>query len=404
MNHPFNELLHQHADRVKVVSLADRAMHTGRRMGRVRNTMAGSLAVALTAGVVGGYLVLSPSASEVTAENAVQGAAGPFEFDVKPVEALVAPTSCQVEVLPVPGGYDSYMTAMDPTGSIIVGRSYPGDGSRAVLLWRDGAVEEVDVPGSDQALYGVNSAGVAVGGSHMDGQDEGRWQPWIYRDGEVSEIPGLEAGIAYDINENGDIVGTQTVEGMDMPFVLPAGAQKPVMLDLPEGAAGGEADSISQDGYIVGYYIDSQAGAYHPYIWQLDGTGQELRMPAGVDPNSHSYADSISGGWVVGYLDSGEQEPVGIRWNLAEGGEPEILDLNDSGAVNSQGWVAGGYRNDAGTGTPAMLTGDARVDLPTLTESSYLSNTARAISEDGKTLAGASSPDAGNTAVYWTCE
>src|SRR3954466_10344111 len=63
-----------------------------------------------------------------------------------------APTACTIAKLPVPKGEMSLVTGGDPTGRYLVGRSYPtGTGTRPILIWHDGVVRQVDIPGDDQA-------------------------------------------------------------------------------------------------------------------------------------------------------------------------------------------------------------------------------------------------------------
>jgi hypothetical protein len=102
------------------------------------------------------------------------------------------PTECKIERLQEPEGSTmSIVTAADPTGRRIASRGYPdgGDFKRSVVIWDDGMPTRVDIPGEDQLLRDINTAGVAVGAS-FDPQTFGPLTPWIYRNGKVSALLG----------------------------------------------------------------------------------------------------------------------------------------------------------------------------------------------------------------------
>lgn len=308
------------------------------------------------------------------------------------------PAGCEIERLPEPPGWPlSLVTGADRTGRYIVGRGYPadpfGDFTRFPVMWFDGQPTLIDVPGIDQVLAAVNSLGVAVGFSF----DELTWThltPWIYRDGEVTALPGVASGNAMGINDRGDVAGNR-MGGAAGPVWWPAGGGGPVDLPLPDGAVSAEARDIDDDGTIVGTYTDADF-ASHAFAWLPDGTTVEIPVPPelGLD----SFARDVRHGWVMGTAGD-----AGYGWHLRTG-ELRVFRQFDFGpdAVNAAGWVVGPV--PAGTGL--LVTDDGELPLPGLTHHGEpLGDIPTEVSDTGRTIAGQALDATGAIrAVRWTCE
>ena len=137
---------------------------------------AGTASVAVLGMATGVYIALGHDSGVGV------GPAASAEPSASPTAPGVAfPTRCSAEQLPTPEGYlpRGVVTGMDPTGRFVLGRAYPANGQRSVLVWDNGAVTAVSMPGSEPALVDANSAGLAVGYTHAANDT---FQAYVYRD------------------------------------------------------------------------------------------------------------------------------------------------------------------------------------------------------------------------------
>lgn len=294
----------------------------------------------------------------------------------------------------------SIASGADPTGRFIVGRGYPEDGrlEQHVVIWHDGEPTPVAMPGVDQLLEDVNSSGVAVGVSF----DPDTWEPltpWVYRDGGLSALPGVESGSARGINDRGDVAGVRLKQSAyERPVWWPAGAPDAVDLPLPPDAIDGAAYDIDEDGTIVGQYTDDDR-IDHAYVWLPDGSAHRLPIPGGTGPLSRAL--TIRNGWITGLAQSGGSA-VALRWHLGSGDVREIprFYLFPEGA-NAHGWMVGSDSK----GTALLLFDDGDLPLPGLSDvNEPSSNVPSSLSDDGRTIAGYSTDADGLLrAVRWRC-
>jgi uncharacterized membrane protein len=302
----------------------------------------------------------------------------------------------------------------DPAGRYIVGRSYPKGGGYQAVLWHDGAGRNVLLPGDkEELLTDVNSTGTAVGWSYSGTSDADTGPvPYVYRNGNVSKLPGVRHGSAYAINEAGAIIGTD--EDHHAAVVWPSATAKPILLPVPAGTKEATARDIDEDGTTVGN-LDNTL----PYVWFPDGTHRQLPLPD-VDgkPAATAQVFSVRNGWATGVATngtgrSGAKDPasgkasgsgaVPVRWNLRTG-QVSVSGVlrGPASAVNAQGWQIGTDQQghavlDAGT-TPVLLP-----DLATH-EPNGLSTIASTLSDDGRTIAGQSDDATGTIqAIVWHC-
>ncbi len=306
------------------------------------------------------------------------------------------PTGCVIELLPVPDGEPMALTSgVDPTGTYIVGRTYPEGGGYRGVIWKDGEPTAVDLPGDEEeSLSDVNSAGTAVGWSYLDLENP---IPYVYRGGQVSALPGLKYGYATEINDAGMILG-QDAEGA--PLVWPSATEEPTLLPLPEGTGFATANGLDEDGTIVGN-LDFE----RPYVWFADGTHREIPLPVidGVQADSGLVGD-VRNGWVVGWASRpGGPGSVGFRWNLHTG-ESRLFDEFPAGAyaVTGQGWQVG----TDGDFRALYVTDTGAIKLPALFEPAPTFTTLPdAVSDDGTLVTGQSVDSAGVIQpVVWRCE
>ncbi len=307
-----------------------------------------------------------------------------------------APTACQLNELKVPeAGLDNHISAIDPTGTYIVGHSGNNAKETRSWLWHDGEAQYLDVPSDPSKLSAINSFGVGVGYSSAD---EGKNRVWIYEDGDFKELPDL-GGVPRDINENGDFIGND-----GQPYVVPAGQKEPTYLDLPDEALEGSARSINDDGTVVGRIETGspEEPDYEPYLWDADGNGMKLPWPDGYE-DAFGYAQSIQGDWITGLV-----HVKGMKWHYTpqDGATAYIVEGLDSPTDTTPNNVTvGTYRMDDDIYQRArMVTPDGNVELTGI-DGAKTGTVAEYVSADATVVAGTSSPmNDVKHAVSWTCE
>jgi uncharacterized membrane protein len=396
----------------------DRAMNTGRRRVRIRRAAVAGLAAATGLLAVAGVLVALDPATGPAPDTATGTATGATRGTDPP--AAGGPRACTVRALAVPAGERHVSaTAVDPTGRYVVGYAAASEETGeqgAALLWDAGTVaspgdksgtvaspgdtsgipRKLPVPGFAAAASAVNAAGT-VAGTVTRNHD---LVAWVYRDGQVTTLPTLDGrpSSASGINERGDIVGT--VYGADdvtRAVLWPADRPGTVRVLAAPGAAG--AVAVAADGTVVGY-----GNGMRPYLWQPDGTGRELPVPAGV---VITQVRGIAGDWAVGVANEApnpDSQPA-VRWNLRDGRAATVPAVAPS-AVTTDGVVIG---TGGVPGPDRPHTGAVRVDgSGTVTALPHVDphrNTGFAIgaTPDGRVIVGGESDDGSTTPVRWDC-
>lgn len=388
----------------------ERAIADGRRR-RARRGVGYAGAAALTAVVVVGASVAAGGLFTDTRTDAKPDAGTTGVASAPPAYTIpgvpgwtappaTAPTSCTLDRLPVPDDVPMALTSgADPTGRWIVGRSYPKAGSYQAVIWHDGTPTKVAMPGDlEESLQDVNSTGTAVGWSFEDSGPV----PYVYRDGEVSRLPGAEHGQALAINDVGAIVG----DSGDAPVVWPSATEEPIRLPLPEGVTTGSATAIDEDGTVVGNINNER-----PYVWFADGTHRELPLPTVNGEQAPSgRVFSVRNGWATGVADTEADngvrgavgKPNAVRWNVRTG-EVRVFDELDvrASTANAQGWQIGSDKQ----GNAVLMTDTGKVILPDLGSHGPLSVIPSTLSDDGRVISGQADDTTGTIkAVVWRCE
>jgi hypothetical protein len=387
-------------------------MTEGRRRRRIRR-IAGLVSVGTATALV---LVGVPVATGALRHGGPPAVAAtqsgvPFPTGTASVAAQPppAPTTCTVHRLPAPAGPAmSLVTGGDPTGQYIVGRWYPDDsGSRPILIWHDGAVQTVHVPGEDQVFSDITATGDAVGSSFLNGTTS---TAFAYLGGQLSQLAGAD-GNALAVNAQRTIVGTANQRAV----VWRSAASPPVNLATPPGDWQGKASGIDDDGTIVGT-LHQPGGADHAYVWNPDGSVHELAAPViNGTPVGSSRAFGIHHGWVIGNgAPTGKPAknradpaalPLAVRWDPRTGEAHPLTGLDGvPEGVNTYGWVVG---TDS-KGNAALVSDAGVLTLPPVNPNvQRLDNIAYTISDDGRTIAGQSVlADKARTivAVVWRCQ
>ena len=179
----------------------------------------------------------------------------------------------------------------------------------------------------------MNSAGVAVGISYVNGQAHG--SIWT-----SSGATDLGAGVfAMGINDAGEVIGSN-----GHAFVL-ANGQYQDLGTIP-GADWSAAYGINDSGTVVGDGMTA-GGAFRGIVWSPQGSMQVL----GTFGGSSSQATAINnGGEVVGFasLASGYQHAFSLTGaamtdlGTLGGGSSYGYGVNDSGEIVGYSWLADG--------------------------------------------------------------
>ncbi|GAA0954001.1 hypothetical protein [Virgisporangium aurantiacum] len=303
---------------------------------------------------------------------------------------------CEINRLAEPVNWSmSIVTGVDPSGRYVAGRGYPADPwsdlIRYPVIWDGGVPTAVPIPGIDQNLNDVNSAGVAVGTSY----DPDSWEPlspWAYVDGRLRPLPGVESGDASGINEHGAVSGNRA-DGV--PVWWPSPTSDPRKLPSPDGALWVRTFDIDDDGTIVGVFVDRDDHD-RGIAWLPDGTFTVLSPPAGLGPATAAF--NIRNGWISGWAGS-PTGPVTVRWHLRSGATDVIPQFRYvSVGVNAAGWLAGSGM----TGSALLVSDTGDLSLPGLVDEP--DDIALGLSDSGRVIGGQATDKEGQLrAVRWIC-
>ncbi|HVZ94784.1 MAG TPA: hypothetical protein VG797_09765 [Phycisphaerales bacterium] len=155
-----------------------------------------------------------------------------------------------------------------------------------------------------RTAFSINNAGTVVGFG-VDPNNAARNVGIIYDSEsntmtEVGALPGMNGALAFDVSENGFIVGSSMLnQGSGQPFIWSAGVM--TQIPLPVGASQAGARGVNNSGWVVG--TASSAFAL-PYLY--DGVSTYLLgdlIPGGtgwnLTTNTSSSAMSISNDGVI---------------------------------------------------------------------------------------------------------
>lgn len=359
------------------------------------------LAGVLVSGVSTVLLVFSVGASQATAAPTHDRGNRSSEL----------PTSCDLTELPVPDGASgSAVNAGDRSGRYLVGNDYvDGIYPRYALLWDRTKPRVLDPPGEYPEATAVNGSGEVVGFSTTDASDGG-YLPWVYRDGTVEALPGVDEGLPRDINERGDVVGDRTARGTWTPVLWPAGADDPIDLPVPSDVESGVyAVGVAENGTVVGVHHD--ASVRRPdrlFAWRPGDTAEPVELPAPGDGLNAYGMVAVRGTKVAAkaYDDRRSGISRSVEWDLTALAEPVAVSevVVQPHAVNERGWIAGEGATDAAAGqreAPAI----ASIEQGAFRLPGVGSGAATAISSDGRTIGGnARGAAVGQVdAVRWVC-
>jgi probable HAF family extracellular repeat protein len=123
----------------------------------------------------------------------------------------------------------SVAMAINGAGQVVGQASTSGDASLSAFLWQSGTMIDIDTLGSAESIgQAINSAGVVVGRANISTDpDFETWHAFVYRNGQMVDLTDLipaNSGwvltTATGINDTGHIVGSGTLNGESMGFLL----------------------------------------------------------------------------------------------------------------------------------------------------------------------------------------
>lgn len=258
------------------------AMRLGRRARRTRFWSRISGLTAVTAAAATGSAL------------ALTGSTGHPKPHLPPDPTI--PSACTAVQLPTGGTAVATVTGGDPSGTYLVGTTNPNtEKQRTVLVWRDGKlVASVPRTGRTPVMSDINASGVAVGST-----SESPFVPYIYRDNQISRLPGT--GMAQAINDAGMIAGTRQLSASkEIPVRWAGPDAQPEVMKLPDGALGGKAVDITADGTVV-VRLSTRTYLEKTYLWLPDGTVRPIGAPpAGKGQTTRFWAVYSRFGWLYG--------------------------------------------------------------------------------------------------------
>ncbi|HWS39289.1 MAG TPA: hypothetical protein VN408_41910 [Actinoplanes sp.] len=344
-----SDLLHQLPDEPPARSSVDihGAIRSGRRRKAVRR--GGYAATGAAVAIAAGGLLVLPRAS------APAEVAGP----------TAAPTSCEVQVLPLPDGVRSaVVNGSDSSGRYLAGRTEP---AADPILWQNGLPRKLDFPGDGRStLTDVNTGGTAVGWGFTADTDRNP-VPYVYRQGVPTPLPAPAGGRALAINDAGVIAG----ESDGTAVRWPSSTASPVSLPVPDDTKTSLVVGIDDDGTVIGH------ADWRTFVWRPDGTRIEL-PPQTIDgsPATITMPNDISNGRALVTAATTDQKSASFLWTLttntveriteptAQPGKPSSQagastpqpgdSTLQAGALTATGWTVA---TDTTRNLPVLITG-----------------------------------------------
>jgi probable HAF family extracellular repeat protein len=216
--------------------------------------------------------------------------------------------------IPLPTG-QTFGVANDINSSNVIVGSVNGGSSQIAFISSGGnsSVITTLTPAGARCVtaFSINDAGTAVGVG-IDPNNAVRNVPFVYDSvyntaTEVPPLPGKDGGIAFDVSEAGQIVGTSTLgQGTGTAFYW-SQTTGTVPIPLVNGTSSNSARGVNSNGWVVG----NAGGAFSvPWLW--DGT------------QSYRLQDLI---------------PTDAGWDLSHNTSNAALGISESGVIVGTGVI-----------------------------------------------------------------
>jgi probable HAF family extracellular repeat protein len=210
-----------------------------------------------------------------------------------------------------PGDTFSQATSVRDDGVAVGYSTRPGGGDHALLWDASGVVTELETPGRRSEAHDINDAGVVVGEAESADHEVAYPVRWEVT-GAMTRLPGDSTGSARGVNDTGVIVGS-TGYYVQSPVRWESASTQPTRLaTLPGGRDDGVAYDVNNDGTVVGYSQGSGA-IRHAVVWDAAGVVRALDTPPG---HRDCFALKINdSGLIVGYCTIGSGSAA-VRWDV----------------------------------------------------------------------------------------
>jgi probable HAF family extracellular repeat protein len=204
---------------------------------------------------------------------------------------------------------------------LVVGSSGEENGLQQAFRWENNQMTGLGMLGNGlwSDARAINDAGMIVGSTHRQNP---YWlvHAYIWNDGIMTDLNALGGlnctSYGYDINNNGDTVGTSYLEPRQWQPPHAFLWHDNIMQDLGTltGDNASVAQAINDNGQIAGISSHSHTDSYHPTAFLWDVTNEMTALPL-ISGDSHSEAYDINNqGYVVGYSYGSTPGYHGILW------------------------------------------------------------------------------------------
>jgi uncharacterized membrane protein len=218
--------------------------------------------------------------------------------------------------VPLPAG-QTFGRANDINSSNVIVGSVNG-GSNEIAFLASGAnssiVTTLTPNGSFfRTAFSINDAGTVVG-IGADPNDAARNVPFIYDSvhntaSEVPSLPGFNGGIAFDVSEAGQIVGSESNGQAPGPAFYWSQSTGTVAIPLVAGTSSNIARGVNSAGWVVG-----NAGGQFSVPWLWDGA------------NAYRLQDLL---------------PGGSGWDLSQNTSNAAMGISEDGTIVGTGMIGG---------------------------------------------------------------
>jgi len=240
------------------------------------------------------------------------------------------------------GGQGSFARDINDAGQVAGTSSIAGYGR--AFLWQNGVgMQNLGTLGGISSQgWGINAAGLVVGISYivLGGGPTQVTRPFLWNGGmqDLGTLGGYRSGIAYDINDAGQVVGGADSNAGSGNPITHAFLWHGAMQDLGTmGFEFSEARAINESGQVVGE-VWNELQPSHAFLWQ-NGAMQDLGIWRAYDINDRGQVVGsvyAAGVYRAVFWENGQMEDLN---NLIPANSGWVL--SEARAINNKGQIVG---------------------------------------------------------------
>ncbi len=245
------------------------------------------------------------------------------------------------------GGSGSVALDINDAGQVVGQANTPGDAAAHAYIWQAGLIHELSSlnAGTNSSAEAINNHGEVVGWSETAGGLKNAMYWHNDQTVNVNTLLGGAASLAWDINDNGVMVGQGNIlPGFAKGWIYSMNAGGGPAGTLP-GYQGGANRAINNSNVVVGHsFFFGDPDHAHRAVQNGKGGWDSVQVgPVGyglsiaTDVNSAGtmvgYADVTDGPWSAVIFTGDSKNPVINLGNLAGFAETEAHAINDSGII-----------------------------------------------------------------------